>query len=115
LAQPPMQPPMYQPMPPPQHRPVSEYFRPLASDFLMAIVVVVGLFLMMLGSIIAGLFGGDAEAFGLVIRSFGVFVLTVILLFGALMRPDMDKMVRFGLILASAAIIIWANFWVSYL
>jgi len=99
----PTQPMYYQQMPPqaPQRAP-SEYLKPLASDFLLVIGIVLGLFLMMLGTLIGDMASRD---FGLVLGSFGSFLLTAVLLFGAIIRVDMDKYVRVALILGAALII----------
>lgn len=108
-----MQPqPMYQPMPqqaPP--RPAGDYLRSSASDFVLALGVLLGLFLMMVGSIIAGLTVGDARSVGYILNSFGIFILTVVLLFGAIVRADMDKFVRLAMILAAAFLIAEVGFW----
>ncbi|MEM2839823.1 MAG: hypothetical protein QW505_03770 [Thermoplasmata archaeon] len=106
------QPMMYQP--PPQQapaRPMSDYLRPLASDFVLALGALLGLFLMMLGSIIAGLTTGDARSVGWILNSFGMFVLTVVLLFGGIVRVDVDKFVRLAMILAAAFLIAEVGFW----
>jgi hypothetical protein len=106
------QPTMYQP---PQQqapaRPMSDYLRPVASDVVLAIGALLGLFLMMLGSIIAGLTTGDSRDIGWILNSFGMFVLTVVLLFGAIVRVDMDKFVRTAMILAAAFLIAQVGFW----
>lgn len=92
-------------------RPAADYLRPLASDFVLALGALLGLFLMMLGSIIAGLTTGDARSVGLILGSFGMFILTIVLLFGAIVRVDMDKLVRLAMILAAAFLIAEVGFW----
>lgn len=114
MAQSGMQPgmqPMYQQQTPAGKPPV-DYLRPLASDFLLAIGAAVALFLMMIGAIIAGLAdSGGVRDLGYVLKSFGTFVISTILLFASIIRLDMDKLIRFGFILAAAVIIVFVGFW----
>lgn len=102
---PPYQQPYVQPKPP------VEYLKPLASDFLLAIGITVGLFLMMIGAIIVGLTTGGGRDVGNIIESLGTFIITAALFLGAIVRVDIDKLVRFGFILAAALIIIIVGFW----
>ena len=106
-----MQQPMYQqyqPVPV-QHRPPVDLIRPLASDFLLAVGIVVGLFLMMIGTMISG--ATSADLAGHVLASFGSFLVAAVLLFGAIIRVDADKLVRLGFILAAAYIIVGTGLW----
>lgn len=103
--------PMYQQQYVPQHNSV-DHLRPLASDFLLAVGTIIGIFLMMLGTLIFGLsLHGDVYNLGKVIAAFGVFVVSVVLLMGAIVRVDADKLVRFGYIIAAVAILVWIGFW----
>ena len=102
--------PMYQPQYIPQHNPV-DHIRPLASDFLLAVGSIIGIFLLMLGTLIFELSHGDVYSLGKVIAAFGVFIVSVVLLMGAIVRVDADKLVRFGYIIAAVAILIWIGFW----
>lgn len=103
--------PMYQPQYMPQHNPV-DHIKPLASDFLLAVGSIIGIFLMMLGTLIYGLsLHGDVYNLGKVIAAFGVFIVSVVLLMGAIVRVDADKLVRFGYIIAAVAILVYIGFW----
>jgi len=104
--------PMYQPQYiMAQHSPV-DHLKPLASDFLLAVGAIIGIFLLMLGTLIYGLsLHGDVYNLGKVIAAFGVFIVSVVLLMGAIVRVDLDKLVRFGYIIAAVAILVWIGFW----
>jgi len=94
-----------------QHSPV-DHLKPLASDFLLAVGAIIGIFLLMLGTLIYGLsLHGDVYNLGKVIAAFGVFIVSVVLLMGAIVRIDLDKLVRFGYIIAAVAILVWIGFW----
>jgi len=88
-----------------------DYIRPLASDFLLAIGIILGLFLMMIGSMITGAGNADAADWGNGIKSIGTFIATSLLFLGALVRIDVDRLVRFGFILAAALVIIGVGYW----
>lgn len=104
-------PPQYQPA----HKPPIEYIKPFASDVILAIAVVVGLFFLMLGSVIHGTAddntGRDA---GMVLKAFGLFIMTAGMLLGALLRNDMNKWVRVALLLTAALMIVLIGFWGSF-
>lgn len=95
--------PVYQPQP---HRAPSELLKPLVSDFVVAIGTALGLFLVMLGSLIYGLSQDYWEA-GLVLGSLGAFILVTGLFMAAIMRADMDKWVRFALVAAATVLTMW--------
>jgi hypothetical protein len=102
---------MYQQQYMPQHNPV-DHIRPLASDFLLAVGSIIGIFLMMLGTVISGLsLHGDVHNLGKVIAAFGVFIVSVVLLMGAIVRVDLDKVVRAAYIIAAVAILVYIGFW----
>jgi hypothetical protein len=108
----PAQQPIYQQQYIPQHNPV-DHLKPLASDFLLAVGTVIGIFLLMLGTLIFGLSSlhSDVYNLGKVIAAFGVFIVSVVLLMGAIVRVDADKLVRFGFIIAAVAVLVWIGFW----
>lgn len=118
-----MQQPM-QPMGPPQqpmyqqqyveHKPI-DYLKPMASDFLLAIGIVFGLFLMMLGSMFGGLtvHNSDIYKLGGVVDSVGVFLVAAILYMGAIVRVDLDKWIRVAFIVSATLIIVWTGFWLN--
>jgi len=91
-------------------RPPIEMMKPFASDTLLAIGGLLGLVLMLIGSWIVGLVGGGQNA-GWLLKSIGVFVLSIVLLFGAFVRSDIDKHVRLGMILTAAFLIGYVGFW----
>lgn len=93
-----------------QSKPPVEYLRPLASDFLLAIGIILGMFLMWLGAVIAGGISGG-YTIGNVIGAFGNFIAISALFLGAILRVDLDKLVRFGFILAAAILVAGVGFW----
>jgi hypothetical protein len=107
-----VQQPMYQPQYMQPHSPV-DHLKPLASDFLLAVGAIIGIFLMMLGTLIYGLSSlhSDVYNLGKVIAAFGVFIVSVVLLMGAIVRIDLDKMVRAAYIIAAVVILVWIGFW----
>jgi len=96
----------------PAHRPASDYVKSLASDLWLALGVVVGLFLLMIGSIIYGVAdtatGMDA---GMVVKALGLFIVTAAMFMGAILRGDMNKWVRVALLLGATVLIILVGFW----
>lgn len=108
----PAQQPMYQQQYLPQHSPV-DHLKPLASDFLLAVGTIVGIFLMMLGTLIFEMasFHSDIYNLGKVLAAFGVFIVSVVLLMGAIVRVDLDKVLRAAYIIAAVAILVWVGFW----
>ncbi len=82
------------------------------SDTFLALVVVVGLLLVMVGSWLMGLMDteGGVNA-GQVLRSLGVTGLVGGALVAALLRQDMDKYIRAALLLFATALFIWVDFW----
>ena len=99
----------------PAHRPPSDYVRSLATDIWLAIGVVVGLFLMMIGSWMWGL--GESEGWhdaGMVLKGLGLFVMTAALYMGAILRADMNKWVRVALLLSATALLVLVGFWGSF-
>lgn len=104
---------MYQPAYQPPRRTPGDYLKPLVSDVVLGIVLVVGLFLMWLGSLVWGVSTGDGMKWGVGIKSLGMLLLTGVLFLAGLVRSDIDKVVRFALIVAGAALIILVGFWTS--
>ncbi len=107
----PAQQPMYPTMYPPQHG-STDYLKPLASDFLLAVGAIVGIFLMLLGSLIWGLTNqGSVYDLGKVLEAFGTFLVVAVLLMGAFVRSDADKVMRAGYVIAAALILGLVGFW----
>jgi len=103
--------PQYVPQYQPVHKSAIDY-RSFTSDLTLALGVVVGLFFIMLGSIIWGLADdvGWMEA-GFVLKAFGLFVLVVVMYIGALLRSDMERWVRFAFVSSATALIVFVGFW----
>lgn len=99
----------------PAHKQPIEYIRPFASDVILAIGIVVGLFLLMIGSIIWGVAdtGGGRDA-GMIVKALGLFITSVALMLGALLRSDMNKWVRVALLASATLLIILVGFWGSF-
>ncbi|UCE45119.1 MAG: hypothetical protein JSU93_06975 [Methanobacteriota archaeon] len=97
------------------HKPPIEYIRPFASDVILAIAIVVGLFFLMLGAIISGTANdSDMRDAGMVLKALGLFILTAGMLLGAVLRTDVNKWVRVALLLTATAMIILIGFWGSF-
>ena len=90
-----------------------EYLRPLASDFLLVVGAILGIFLMMLGSLIWGMTSNNSAIWdlGKAIAAFGTFLITAVLLMGAFVRSDADKVVRAAYVIAAALILGLVGFW----
>ena len=116
-AEPAQQPqyPAYAPAYQPVHKQPIEYIKPFASDVILAIGIVVGLFLLMLGSVIHGLADSDAGVdAGMVLKALGLFIVTAAMLLGAVLRTDMNKWVRVALLLSATLLVILVGFWGSF-
>ena len=99
----------------PAHKPPSEYVRSLASDLWLALGVVVGLFLLMIGAIVTGIAdtSGGMDA-GMVVKALGLFIVTAALFMGGILRADMNKWVRVALLLSATALLVLVGFWGSF-
>lgn len=96
----------------PVHRPTGEFIRSFASDLWLALGIVAGLFLMMIGSILYGVAdqSGVMEV-GMALKAIGLFVVVAAMFLGALTRNDMNKWVRVALILSATLLIVLVGFW----
>jgi hypothetical protein len=107
--------PMYQQPYQPPHRTAGDMIKSLVSDTMIALALVVGLFLVMIGSWLMGLMDTDGGVnAGQVVKSLGVFLLVAGSLLGAVLRHDLDKYIRAALLLFAGALIIFVNFWWVY-
>lgn len=107
--------PGYAPVYQPAHKQPIEYLRPVVSDVLLALGLVIGLFLLMLGWIIFGVADtGAGRDAGQVVKALGLFVLSAVMFLGGLIRADMDKWVRSSLIIGAVLLISWVGFWTIY-
>ena len=107
---------MYQQPYQPPRRSAGDTMRSLVSDTLLALAMVLGVFLVMIGSWLMGLMDteGGLNA-GQIVTSLGVFLLTVGSLLAALLRNDMDKHIRAALVLFATVMIAFVGFWYMYL
>jgi len=108
---------MYQPAyQQPVHRPMSDVIRGLVSDTVLVLAVGLALLLTWIGALIWGFSGDpDVQDIGMLFRSFGVLILSGALLLGGLLRQDMDKTLRWGMMLSGVVVLVaigfWADFW----
>ncbi len=104
--------PMYQQPYQPPHKSPGDMIKSLVSDTMLALAMVLGLFLVMIGSWLIGMMDTEGGVnVGQVVMSLGVFLLTVGSLLGAILRHDLDKYIRATLILFATALIIFVGFW----
>jgi hypothetical protein len=93
-------------------KPLSDYLKPLISDLMLAAMLWIGLLLVWLGSLIAGVADTrGAVEIGLAVKSFGVLLATWGLVIGGMLRHDMEKWVRFAMIAAGTLIILAVGYW----
>jgi len=85
--------------------------RSMVSDTFLAIVVLVGLLLAMVGSWLVELMdtSGGVNA-GHVVKSLGVTALVAGGLLGALLRHDLDKHIRGAMLLFATVVLVLASF-----
>jgi len=101
-----------QPVYQPPHRKVSDYVQTIVGDLFLAIAVALGLFLLWLGSLIAGV--ADSQTgfdIGAAFHSFGMLLLTLALFLGGMLRHEMDKTVRAALLISGTLLIIFVGYW----
>ena len=68
-----------------------------------------------IGAVIWGLVDDpDADKIGQFFKSLGMLVLTGSLLLGGLLRHDMDKWIRWMLILSATLLLIFVGFWTGF-
>lgn len=89
-----------------------DHLRPLVSDALLAVVIVLAVFLVWLGGMING-WSDDSEVedAGSFVGSLGMLVLTAVLFAGGVIRSDMEKWVRVAMIIGAVLLIAWVGFW----
>jgi len=107
---------MYQPAyQQPVHRPMSETIKGLVSDTLLVLAIALGLLLIWIGAVIWGLIDdSDADKVGMFLKSLGMLVLTASLFIGGVLRHDMDKWIRWMLILSATLLLIFIGFWTGF-
>ncbi len=118
MGQPPQQGPypMYQPVyQQPVHRPMSETLRSFVSDTILVLGIGLGLLLIWIGAVIWGLIdNADADKVGMFLRALGMLILTSVLMLGGVLRQDMDKWIRWMLILSATLLLIFIGFWTDF-
>ena len=101
-----------QPVYQPPHRAASDYMRMFVGDMFLAIAVALGLFLMWLGSLIAGT--ADTQGgydWGAAVKGLGMLAVTLAFYLGAMVRQDLDKNVRALMLLCGTLLIIFVGYW----
>jgi hypothetical protein len=89
-----------------------DHIRPLVSDALLAIALVLAIFLVWLGAVISGWSDdNDIEKAGMFVSSLGMLILTIILFVGGLIRSDLEKWIRVAMIIGAVLLISWVGFW----
>jgi hypothetical protein len=103
---------MYQPAYQPPHRSASDMIKSFVSDTLLAVLFLVALLLVMIGSWLIGLMDTEGGVnVGQVLRSLGVTGLVGGALIAALLRHDMDKYIRAAMLIFATALFIFVDFW----
>lgn len=82
---------------------------------MLAIFFGIGLLLIWLGSLVWGTANtSDGRDWGMIVKSFGMLVLTGAMILGGLVRHDMEKLVRLGLIISATLLLIFVGFWTGF-
>jgi hypothetical protein len=104
---------MYQPVYQMPQKSTAETLKTMfLSDMMLAIFFGIGLLLMWVGSLIYGTANdNDGQDLGMIAKSFGMLVLTGAMILAGLVRHDMEKLVRLGLILSATLLLIFVGFW----
>lgn len=104
--------PGYVPVYQPPHKPMIDHIKPIFSDALIALGLVLAIFLVWLGAVIAGWSNDpDFENAGNFLSSFGMLLLTIVLFVGGVVRSDMEIWVRVAMIIGAVLLISWVGFW----
>jgi hypothetical protein len=109
---------MYQPVYQPPQRSTAETLKTMfLSDMMLAIFFGIGLLLIWLGSLVWGtadISDRNGKDWGQIVKSFGMLVLTGAMILGGLVRHDMEKLVRLGLIISATLLLIFVGFWTGF-
>ncbi len=104
--------PGYAPVYQPPHKPMIDHIKPVFSDALIALGLALAIFLVWLGAVICGwATDNDIDKAGSFVSSFGMLLLTLVLLIGGLIRSDMEKWVRVAMIVGAVTLITFVGFW----
>jgi len=107
---------MYQPVYQMPQKSTAETLKTMfLSDMMLAIFFGIGLLLIWLGSLMWGTANdSDGRDWGMMVKSFGMLVLTGAMILAGLVRHDMEKLVRLGLILSATLLLIFVGFWTGF-
>ena len=107
---------MYQPVYQMPQKSTAETLKTMfLSDMMLAIFFGIGLLLIWLGSLMWGTANtSDGRDWGMIVKSFGMLVLTGAMLLAGLVRHDMEKWVRVFLILGAVLLLIFIGFWSGF-
>jgi len=107
---------MYQPVYQMPQKSTAETLKTMfLSDMMLAIFFGIGLLLIWLGSLMWGTANdSDGRDWGMMVKSFGMLVLTGSMLLAGLVRHDMEKWVRVFLILGAVLLLIFIGFWSGF-
>lgn len=103
--------PTYGPVYQPPHRAPIDYVKPFASDTILVLGIVVGMFFMMLGGILWAV--ADEEGIyelGNALEDIGMFLVVVAFLIGAVLRADMESKLRVALVVMAVLLVIWLGY-----
>ena len=88
------------------------HIKPVFSDALIALGLALAIFLVWLGAVLCGwATDNDIDKAGSFVSSFGMLLLTLVLLIGGLIRSDMEKWVRVAMIVGAVTLITFVGFW----
>jgi len=91
---------------------MNDMLKALVSDWILALGIVLGLFLVWLGAIVWGTADtGNGRDWGMGVKSFGMLVLSLVLFLGAVLRHDLERWVRVAMIAAITLLILVVGFW----
>lgn len=105
--------PVYAPVYQPPHKSAGESMKSLASDWIIALGAVVGLFVMWIGWLVYVVAdSGDGRDVGQIVNSFGLLILTAVMMLGGIIRADMEKSVRGSLVIGAVVLVIFEGLWI---
>jgi len=85
------------------------------SNLMIGLAIGLGLLLMWIGALIWGFSSNhDVQNIGMAIRSLGLLGLVGALLLGGIVRDDIEKWVRFIMIIGGALVLIFIGFWTGF-
>ena len=107
--------PAYQPVYQQPHKSMNDMVKMLVSDWVLALGVVIGLFILWIAALVWGSADtGDGRDWGQGIKSFGMLILSIVLFLGALLRHDMEKWVRVAMLASITLLLLVIGFWSGF-